>query len=106
MPQHLVIPGLSAIEQSTKADKELIHVIKNPGPQTPFTIRESQLHAIDRLTKIFNTIQPEITQNKVVPKEVTTIAPTRVPATVPPPRVPAEVTPPSVVTPRTTMITQ
>ena len=43
LPQHLIMPGLSAIEQVTKAVKELIHVINNPGPQTPFTIGESQL---------------------------------------------------------------
>ena len=31
---------------------------KHPGPQTPLTIGESQLHAINRFEKIFNTMQP------------------------------------------------
>ena len=106
MPQHLVMPRLSAKEQATKDPKELIHGIKNPGPQTPFTIRESQLQAINMLEKLFNTIKLEITQTTVLPRELTTIAPTRVPVTVPSPRVSAEVTPPRVMTPRTPMITQ
>ena len=38
LPQHLIMPGLSAAEKATKASKELIHVIKNTGPQKPFTI--------------------------------------------------------------------
>ena len=60
-PQHLVMIGLSTREQATKASKELIHVLKNTGPQTPFTTREIQLHATDKLAKIFNTMQPEKT---------------------------------------------
>ena len=36
-PQHIVMPGLSGTEQATKAAKELMHEIKNIGPQTPFT---------------------------------------------------------------------
>ena len=43
LPQHLIIPGLTAAEQATKDAKELLHVIKNSGPQTPFEIGESQL---------------------------------------------------------------
>ena len=31
-PQHLVMPGLSTTEQAIKAAKELIKVLKNPGP--------------------------------------------------------------------------
>ena len=100
------MPGLSTTYQYTKAAKDLVQVLKKPGPKTPFTIRESQLHTIDRLEKLFNTMQPEKTQTKVVPIEVTTIAPPRVPITVPPPRVPAKVTPPRVMTPRVLMISQ
>ena len=100
------MPGLSATEQATKAAKELIHVIKNPVPQTHFTIGESQLQTINRLEKLFKTMQPETKQTTVVPRIVPIIAPTRVPVTVPPLRVPAEVTPPRMMTPRTPMITQ
>ena len=90
------MPGLSATDQSRKASKELINVIKNPGPQTPFMIEESQLHAIDRLTELFNPMQPGKTQTKEVHREVSTIVPTRVKVIVPPRRVPAIVTPPRV----------
>ena len=67
LPQHLVMPGFSETEQATKAVKELIHVIKNPGPQTPFTIGDIQLHSINRLAKLFNTMQPDTTHTIVVP---------------------------------------
>ena len=43
LTQHLIMTGLSAAEQATKAAKELTTVIINNGPQTPFTIGESQL---------------------------------------------------------------
>ena len=49
---------LSTTEKDTKASKELIQIVKKPGTKTPFTIRESQLHAMDRLDKLFNNIQP------------------------------------------------
>ena len=104
LPKHLVMPGLSTTEQAAKAPKEMIQVLKNPGPQTPFTIGESQLNTIDRLEKLFNTMQPYKIQTKVLPREVPTIAPPRVPITVPPPRVPATVAPPRVMTPRVPMI--
>ena len=58
------------------------------------------------MAKIFNTTQPEKTQNKVLPREVPTIAPTRVPVTLTPPKVPETVTLPSVMPPRSPMITQ
>ena len=74
-PQHLIMPGLSETEQATKYAKKLIHVIKNPVPQTPFMIVESQLQAIDRLEKIFNIMQPETSYTTVVPRKVPTIAP-------------------------------
>ena len=106
LPQHLIIPGLSAIEQATNYAKELIHVIKNRVPKTPFTIGESLLQAVDKLAKLFNTMQPATKNTTVVPSKVTTIALTRVPVTVPPPRVPEEVTPPRVMIPRKPMITQ
>ena len=105
-PQHLVMPGLNTTEKSTKSAKELIQVIKHPGPKNPFTIREIQLPTIDRLAKLFNTIQPEKTQTKLVPREVPMIGPPRVPITLPSLRVPATVTPPRVMTPRVPMISQ
>ena len=77
-PQHLVMPGLSTTDQSTKADKELIRVLKHPGPKPPFTIGENLLHAIDILAKLFNTMQPDKTQIKGVPREVRIIGPPRV----------------------------
>ena len=40
---------------------------ENTGPKTPFTIREIQLQAIDRLLTLFNNVQPEKPQTKVVP---------------------------------------
>ena len=106
LPQHLIMPVLSATEQATKAAKQLIHVINNPGTQTPFTIKDIQLQAIDKLAQLFNTMQPETTQTKVVHSKVPTIAPTRVPVIVPPLRVSDEVTPPKVMTTRTPIITQ
>ena len=51
-------------------------------------------------------MQPEKTQTKVLPREVPTISPPRVPFTVPPLRVPAKVTLPRVMTTRVPMITQ
>ena len=106
MPQHLIMLRLSATEQATKASKEMIHVIKNPGPQNPFMIGESQLMAIDKLEKLFKTIQYETTQTAVVPRNVPNISSMRVPVTVPPPRVKSEFTPPRVMIPRKPMITQ
>ena len=61
LPQRLIIPGFSTTEQSTKAYKELIQIMNNPGPKTPFTIRERQLHAINRLAKMFNNIKTQQT---------------------------------------------
>ena len=81
-------------------------VLKNPVPQSSFTIREIQLHAIDISEKLFNTMQPEKTQAKVLPREVPTIAPSIVPITVPPPRVPSTVAPPRAMSPRVSMIPQ
>ena len=100
------MPGLSATEQANNAVKELMHILKDIGPQTPFTIRESQLHAINILGNLFNTIQPKKIQTTVLPKEVPMIAPTRVSVTVPSPRVPETVTPPRLVIPRSPMISQ
>ena len=106
LPQHLVIPWLSTTQQATKEAKELILVLKNTGPQTPFSIRERKLHAIDRLEKLFNTMQQEKTQTKVLPREVQTIVPPRVTITVLPPRVPVIVTPLRVMTFRVPIISQ
>ena len=97
VPQHLVIPGLSTTEQANKSANELIHVLRNTVPQTPFTIGERKLHAINILEKRFNTMQPEKTQTKVLPREVPTIPPPSIPITVPPLRV---------MTPRVPMISQ
>ena len=55
-PPQFIMQGLSSTEKATKAANELIQVLKNTGPQTPFTIGESQLHALDRLAKLFNTM--------------------------------------------------
>ena len=57
------------------------------------------------MAQIFNTMQLEKTQTTVLPREVPTIIPTRVPITVPPPRVEVEVTPPRVMTTRSPIIT-
>ena len=59
LPHHLIMPGSSTAEQSTKASNELIQVLKNPWPKTPFTIGENQFHAIYRLAKCFNNTQPQ-----------------------------------------------
>ena len=67
------MPGLSAVEQATKDAKKLIHLIKYTGPETPLTIGEIQLQAVDKLAQIFNTMQPEKTQTTVLPMEVPTI---------------------------------
>ena len=96
-PRHLFIPGFSVTEQATMASKELIHIIKNTGPQTPFTIGESQLHVINRLKKYLTPCNLRKLRPKVVPRESPKIAPTRVAITVPPPRVPETVTPPRVI---------
>ena len=53
------MPGLSKKEQDIKAAKELVQIVKNPRPKTPFTIGERQLHSIDRLVAMFNNIQPQ-----------------------------------------------
>ena len=100
------MPGLSTTEQVTNAAKELIQVLKNPGPQTPFTIREIQLHSIDRLEKLFNTMQPEKTHTKVLLREVPKRTPLRVPITVAPPRVPVTVAPLTAMTPMLPMISK
>ena len=87
----------------------MIQIIKNPGPNDPFTIRESQLHAIDRLATPFHNIkpqQPTKTNAKVVPREVPTVAPQRMPFIVPSPRVPMMVVPPRVIEPRIPLISQ
>ena len=103
-PQHLVMPGLSKTEQSTKSSKELIQVLKSSGPQTPFIIINYQLHAIDRMAILFNSIKLEKTQTKVLPREVPTIAPLRLTIPVSPPGVLVTVAPPRVMTPRVPMI--
>ena len=46
LPQKIIITGLSTTYQANNASKELIQVLKYPGPKPPFTIGESQLHAI------------------------------------------------------------
>ena len=104
LPQHLIILVLFSTEQDTKSVKELKQVLKNPGTKTSFTIGECQIHTINILEKLFNTMQPKKTQTKVVTREVPMIAPPRVPITVPPQRVPATETPPMVMTPRVPMI--
>ena len=38
LPQHLIMTGLSTNEPATKAAKELVQIMKNPGPTPPFTI--------------------------------------------------------------------
>ena len=63
-PQHLVMSGLSTTDQATKASKELIQIMNNPGPKIPFTIWESQLHDIDILATLFNNMQPDKPQKK------------------------------------------
>ena len=78
LPQHLIMTGLSTTEQSTKGSKELIHILKKPGPKTPFTIRESQFHAIDRLSTLFQNAQLQQPNATLVPIEVPTVAPLRV----------------------------
>ena len=100
------MPRLYLIEKSTKASKELIQVLKIPGTQTlSQSERKNYTPSID--WKIYLTpCNRRKTQTKVVPGEVPTIAPLRVPITVPPPRVPAIVTPPRVMTPRIPMISQ
>ena len=60
-------------------------------------IGESQLQAIDRLATFFHNIQPQQPNKKVVPIEVTTVAPLRVPITVPSLRVYMTVAPPRVI---------
>ena len=98
--------GLSTTEQATNAAKDLIQVLKNTGPKHPFRIGESQLHAIDRLATLFNTMQPGKTQTKLLPREVPMIATPRVPSAVSPPRVPATVSLTRVMIPRVQMISQ
>ena len=104
MPQHLFVTGFSTKEQATKSFKELKQVQNNLGAQTSFKIGDIQLHAIDRLAKLFNTMQLDKTQTKVLHREVPTIALPIVPITVPPPRVSATVSPPRVMIPRIPMI--
>ena len=109
MPQHLIIYGLSTTEQATKEAKELIKLLKNPGPKTPFTIIESQFHAIKRLATLFNNIQPQQPKKpntKVFPREVPSIAPLTVPITVPSPRVSMTVASPREMAPRIPLISE
>ena len=106
MPHILVIPGLSTTDQSTNSDKELIQELKNPGPKNSFIILDRQLRAIDILATLFNTVQPEKTQTKVLPTEVPMIAPLRVPITVLTMRLPETVSPSRVMIPRVQMISQ
>ena len=66
-------------------------------------------HIVQIREKSCSTItnmQPDKTQTKVVPREVSLIAPPRVPITVPPPKVPATVTPPRMMTHRIPIITK
>ena len=104
LPQHLIILVLFSTEQDTKSVKELKQVLKNPGTKTSFTIGECQIHTINILEKLFNTMQPKKTQTKVVTREVPMIAPPRVPITVSTQRVPTIMAPPRFMTPRVPMI--
>ena len=103
------MPGLSVTEQSTKAAKELVQMMKNPGSKNPFTIGESQLHAIDRLATLFNTIQPQQTNkpnSKLVPRELPTVAPPRFLIIVTSPRVHRTVAPPRLIGTREPVLSQ
>ena len=99
LPQHLIIPGLSTTEQVTKAPKELIHIINNPGPKNSFTTREIQFHAIDRLLTLFQKMQPQQPNTKFLPRKFPKVVPTMMPIKVPSPRVPMTVAPPRVIEP-------
>ena len=102
-PHHTRIISSRAIHQGCQGNYTCD---KNSRPQTPFTIRERQLQAIDKLAHIFNSMQPEKTQTTVFQREVPTIALTRVPVTLEPPRVPATVAPLRVMTLRAPIITE
>ena len=104
LPNHLIMPGFSTIEKSTKADNELIQILKNPGPKTPFMIGETQFHVIDRLATLFHNLQPQQPNTTVFTREVPKVAPLRVPVIVPSPRVPMTVAPPRVIEPRDPVI--
>ena len=78
----------------------------DPPNHKPLSLSESQLHVIDILVRLFNKIQTDKNQTKVVPREVPTIAPPRAPITIPPPGVTTKVTPQRVMTPRTPTVTQ
>ena len=74
LPQHLIIPGFPTTEQATKSVKELINVLDNAGPKTPFTIGETQLHTIDILEKLFHNAQLQQPIATIGPSLVTTVA--------------------------------
>ena len=106
LPQNLIMPGLYITEQATKAAKELIQIIKNLGPKNPLMIGDSQLHAIDMLATLFHNKKMQQPNPKVVPREVLTVATTRMTSKVPSPMVPMAVAPPRVIEPRVPVIPQ
>ena len=100
---------LSTTEQSTNADKELIQVLKNPGPINTFKIVESQFHAINRISTLFNNIQPHKPKKpntKVVLREVPMVAPPRVPVIVQATRMPMTMVSLRVMEPRIPLVSQ
>ena len=62
------MPVLSTTEQATKAAKELIQIVKNPGQNKSFKIGERQLHTINILATLFNNMQPDKPQTKLKPR--------------------------------------
>ena len=68
---------LSTTEQATKAAKELILLLNNPGPKKTFTLGEGQFHDINRLATLFHNVETQQPNTTVVPREVPMVAPPR-----------------------------
>ena len=84
----------------------MINILDNPGPKTPFTIGETQLHTIDILEKLFHNAQLQQPNATVVTREGPMVATQRVPATALAQRLDITVAPLRVIEHRVSVISQ
>ena len=61
--ENTVVPILATIEQATRAAQELVQVLRNSVPKTPFTLVQVQLYSIYKLDNLFKAAS--INENKM-----------------------------------------
>ena len=69
-PHNTTLPYKSSVKNAIIAARELAYALKNPSPQEPFSnICESQLVAIDQLSKIFTKAAEDVKSTANLPQQ-------------------------------------